>query len=148
MQVNIPNFFKNATFNFCTGEDFITDLTKIYYLRRMDTSVEIDAINIIDDMVPETDELIYISLTRIEDALNIFPPSDPTIITIIDNDGMTLSLFVQPWIIEHGELYNPWYSYILCNQIGHHFGYNKTGLILNWLDSFSFVTCCDTPYQI
>ena len=59
--------------------------------------VELDPITIFDDNYPEPDETFFLSVMEGDgaDALNIFPATDPAIMTIIDNDGLFLTMFMQ-----------------------------------------------------
>ena len=75
---------------FLTGRDFRADnYEKTYWIRINETEVEIDPITIINDVIPETDEVFSISLEKgmESDTLNIFPSTSPKEITIEDNDG-------------------------------------------------------------
>ena len=62
--------------------------------------VELDPITIFDDNYPEPDETFFLSVIEGDgaDALNIFPATDPAIMTIIDNDGLFLTMFMQACI--------------------------------------------------
>ena len=52
--------------------------------------MELDAITIVDDAFPETDEGFTLSLMKGDgtDALNFFPAISVVTITIVDDDGM------------------------------------------------------------
>ena len=59
--------------------------------------VELDPITIFDDNYPEPDETFFLSVMKGDgaDALNIFPATDSAIMTIIDNDGLFLTMVMQ-----------------------------------------------------
>ena len=73
-----------------TGEDFVTaSYRRSYTILINETVAVIDPIDIVNDTVPETDEMFSISLEKGSEAefLNIFPTQTPIYITIEDDDG-------------------------------------------------------------
>ena len=66
--------------------------------------VIIDLITIVEDVVPETDEVFFISFVVKDDhSLNIFPQTLPIEVTIQDNDGKAFSDFVVKLFAGFGE---------------------------------------------
>ena len=76
-----------------TGEDFSSaSYSRSYVIGINETVVFIDPIQILDDSVPETNEMFSISLEKGVEAefLNIFPTTTPIEITIEDDDGKNI----------------------------------------------------------
>ena len=72
---------------FHAGEDFVASNMKTYMIPISDMGVQIDPITVLNDLVPETDEVFSISLGGNPITLNVFPSTVPTEVTIEDDDG-------------------------------------------------------------
>jgi hypothetical protein len=88
------------------GEDFSSaSYSRSYVIGINETVVFIDPIQILDDSVPETNEMFSISLEKGVEAefLNIFPTTTPIEITIEDDDEAQVVFTEEIYTVTEGE---------------------------------------------
>ena len=90
IKVSAALYIDNYISTFPDGDIEVESYNRTYTIRINETEVEVDAITIVDDTIPETDEGFTLSLMKGDgsDTLNFFPSISVATITIVDDDGM------------------------------------------------------------